>query len=140
MTFFKNNIILLLDTDIFFGFTGVTYFKMVLRDKKGRFVKGHVSISAGRPKGSVNTQRALALQIIFTVFEEYKDLFTAKMRALAEQNIVGYYLKFVAPFLPSQINLTAELSPRISIYDFQESIKKIEQEYDHTLENSLVKR
>lgn len=81
------------------------------------FVKGDSRINReGRPKGSVQ-DRMVAINIIMAIMKKRGEKFHKEMSALADKNIVAYYLKFVKDLQPKQIELDATIQHQIASVD-----------------------
>ena len=59
----------------------------------------------GRPVGTLNSDRSLAMKVIFRLMQKHGENFELEMDKLASQNIVAFYLKFVAPLQPREFKL-----------------------------------
>lgn len=56
----------------------------------------------GRPRGS----RTIAIEIIYRVFNNFgQQKFETEMKELVQKNPVAFYLKFIQPIQPKEIDL-----------------------------------
>ena len=90
----------------------------------------------GKPKGLVNSDRSLAMKVIFRLMQKHGERFEIEMDKLAEQNIVAFYLKFVAPLQPREFKL--DTSDK-GITDIEEWLT-IDVQARKDLENVFIRR
>lgn len=91
---------------------------------------------AGGKKGVVVSDRALAMKIVFKLMQKHGERFEIEMDKLAEQNIVAFYLKFVAPLQPREFKL--DTSDK-GITDIEEWLT-IDVQARKDLENVFIRR
>ena len=53
----------------------------------------------------------IAINIIYKVFSENKEAFEEDMKRLCEKNPTAFYLKFIQPIQPKDVNLLSEDGP-----------------------------
>lgn len=73
------------------------------------FKKGQSGNPAGKPKGAVSGITR-AKTIILEVFERHSPEFKKQLNEAASKNPIGFYLKFVQPFMPKDLNLAGDLN------------------------------
>ena len=76
------------------------------------FTPGESGNPLGRPKGTYDELK-LARSIILNIFEENKDHFTNHMKQAIKENPIGYYLKFVQPFMPKTFEVEHSSKPSV---------------------------
>ena len=72
------------------------------------FQPGQSGNPAGKKKGVTTSPLVKARDIILKVFINHSEQFENAMDKAMQQNPIGYYLKFVAPFMPREFDFKNE--------------------------------
>ena len=70
---------------------------------------------SGNPTGRAKSNKTLAMTLIMDIFEKHEEKFKEEMGYLADKNIIAYYLKFVVPVQPKQLEIEHEMPEGIQI-------------------------
>jgi hypothetical protein len=80
----------------------------IVYNRNMTFKPGQSGNPAGKKKGIKTSPLVIARDIVLNVFINHRVEFEAMMNKAAKQNPIGYYLKFVAPFMPREFDFKTD--------------------------------